>query len=414
LKLGIEAGQKGEAREALENLLVAQSRYRQKGDRHGEAVALSYLGPVYEYIGEKAKAVGCYEQALALLRALGDKPGEASMLMTLGKAFSGLGDPAKALDCYQQSLAIQRGLKSQAGEVAALSSIGKVYRDLGNQAKAFQFEEQALRREWGNPPLPPWTDKASLSFLVVSGNATSQSFGFSNDYTRNWSDASALTIGLAAVRVATRLTTYSATGSSPTSFTLSSTQTDQVTTADYTANARFAQNLTEEILWFAAGGWERNLPAGLDDRTVGSAGLGYWWTRTPRSKFRTDLGLGYTKAVPVVEAPGFQVSYATGNMVVSYERKLGAASVFASNLNGADSLTEGRNFLAVWRNDLSTSLSRRLTLKVGYVMTYNNRPASQAVPIFLTGSAPPVTLGNTLVELKKLDTILSASLVVSF
>ena len=48
--------------------------------------------------------------------------------------------------------------------------------------------------------------------------------------------------------------------SMPLSFTSS---TSQVTTADYTANARFAQNLSDRFLWFAATGWERNIPAGL-------------------------------------------------------------------------------------------------------------------------------------------------------
>ena len=414
LQLGMDSSRRGDAAKALHALLEAQSLYRRMGDRHGEAVTLRNLGPVYDYLGEKAKAVECYEESLKLLTSLGDKPGEASMLNTLALAYSGQGEQAKALECYQKSLTIQRELKNRDGEVAVLKSIGKVYQDLGDPSKAFHYNEQALQVEWAIPPIPPWTDKASLSFLVVGGNATSQSFGFSNDYTRNWSAASALTFSLAAVRVATRMTTYSATGSSPTSFELSSTETSQVTTADYTANARFAQNLSERVLWFAATGWERNIPAGLDDRTVGSAGMGYWWKKTDRTKVRTDFGLGYTKAVPVVEAPGFQVSYATGNVVVNVEQKLGSTTVFDSNLAWADSLNEERNYLATWHNDLSTTLSRRLALKMGYVMTFNNRPASQAVPIILTGSAPPVVLGHALVELKKLDTLFNLSLVISF
>ena len=116
----------------------------------------------------------------------------------------------------------------------------------------------------------------------------------------------------------------------------------------------------------------------------------------------------------VVEAPGFQVSYATGNVVVNVEQKLGSTTLFDSNLAWADSLKEESNYLATWHNDLSTTLSRRLALKLGYVMTYNNRPASQAVPIILTGSAPPVVLGHALVQLKKLDTLFNLSLVISF
>ena len=207
--------------------------------------------------------------------------------------------------------------------MAALNSIGKVYQDLGDQAKSMHYYELALQQEWGKPTAPAWSDKASLSYVAVGGNASSQTTGFANEYTYSWSAASALTFKASAVRVATRLATYSATGSSPANFVLSNTAADQVTVADYTASARFAQNLTDRTLWFAGGGWERNIPAGIDNRAMECAGVGYWWTRTDRRTFQTDLGLGYTKAIPVVEAPGFPVSYATINAIVTYEQNMG-------------------------------------------------------------------------------------------
>jgi hypothetical protein len=70
-------------------------------------------------------------------------------------------------------------------------------------------------------------------------------------------------------------------------------------------------------------------------------------------------------------------------------------------------------YLAVWKNAFTTSLARRLALKVGYDCTYNNAPAFLAVDILQAGSAPPVVLGQAPVRLRNLDTVFTTSLVVS-
>lgn len=223
-----------------------------------------------------------------------------------------------------------------------------------------------------------------------------------------------MTFNLQVVRIATQNTTYSATGSSPSRFTLVTTRTDQVTTADYLAKLRFAEDLGSRWQAFSEAGWERNIPAGIVGRTAWSAGLGYWWIRTDRRKVRTDLGAGYTHAEPVTPAPGFQIGFATWNAAVAYEQKIGSGSAFSSHLNGADATGDASNFLVVCRNDFSTNLSRRLALSVGYGLTYNNRPASQTVPILQTGSTPPVVLGQAFVPLRRLDTQFTTGLVISF
>ncbi len=263
-------------------------------------------------------------------------------------------------------------------------------------------------------PPPAWSDKASLSLLSVGGNAQSQSLGFSNEMVRNWGTGSTLAFNLGAVRVSTTAITYGATGTSPTDYTVVRTDTTQVSSEDYFANLRFARNLSEKLLWFAGAGWERNVPSGLDSRSVVSAGLGYAWVKNDRQKFQTDLGVGYTRVKPVVETPGFQDSFGTWNLVVAYEQKIGAASAFASNLAFTDSLKDSGNFLGVWRNDLSTNLNKTLALKVGYALTYNNRPAFKTVDILDIAQVPPVVVGQAAVQLKKLDTIFSASLVLTF
>jgi hypothetical protein len=263
-------------------------------------------------------------------------------------------------------------------------------------------------------PKVTWSDKASLSLVAVGGNAQSQSFGVSNEYAYNWTEGTGLTFNLGAVRVSTVTTAYTATGTSTTDFAVTRTDTKQVTTDDYFANLRYSHTATERLFWFTGGGWERNVPSGINSRTMVNAGMGYWWAKNDATKFRTDLGLGYTREKPVLEMPGRQDSFATWSAVFNLEQKIGSTSQFASNLTFTDSLSQSQNYLGVWRNDLSTSLNKTLALKVGYAMTYANRPAYKAVDIIQTGSEPPVVLGQTSVPLKKLDTVFTASLVITF
>lgn len=416
LDRGLAFSRQGDSAKALDCLSRARSLYRLSGDSRGEAAALAYLAMIQEDLGHPGQALRACEEALPLLHAARDKPAEATLLGMLGRLSSAMGDKAKALAYFQQALELRHSLGDRAGEAAALNDLARVAGDLGRTEQALAFNQQALQRELDKPPSPAprWADKASLSFVDVGGNAVSQTIGLANELTYRWSEAGTLTFNLQAVRIATHSTTYSAEGSSPASFTLATERTDQVTTADYLSRLRFAEDLGRGFLAFTEGGWERNIPAGIKDRTAGSAGLGYWWISTDTCKVRTDLGAGYTHAEPVTPAPGFQIGYGTWNGAASYDQKIGASAAFASRLNGAFDTGDLANYLAVWTNDFTTSLTRRLSLKVGYSLTYNNRPASQAVPIVLGGSVPPVVLGHAFVTLKKLDSQFLTSLVISF
>ena len=55
-------------------------------------------------------------------------------------------------------------------------------------------------------PRRPWSDKATLSYISVDGNAKSQSFGFANEYKYTWSRSS-LVFKAGGVRVGTRSST---------------------------------------------------------------------------------------------------------------------------------------------------------------------------------------------------------------
>jgi putative salt-induced outer membrane protein YdiY len=263
-------------------------------------------------------------------------------------------------------------------------------------------------------PKQPWSDKGSLSYVAVGGNASSQSLGFSNEYKYLWSDAT-FAFNLGGVRVSTTTLNRRASGASLASATVVEDSTTTTGTESYFANLRYDHNLTERLQWFVSGGWERNLPSGLDARYTGLVGLGHWWIKHDRTKFFTDAGLGYTKESLVFTPVGSDSGFATFRLGAKVEQKIYTASLFTSELNISDSLKDSQNYLAVWRSAFTTALSSRLALKVGYDVVYKNRPASVPVDVVQTPIAsPPVVLGQVPFHLKKTDTVFTTSLVVTF
>lgn len=263
-------------------------------------------------------------------------------------------------------------------------------------------------------PKRPWSDKAALSYVAVGGNATSQSLGFSNEYKYTWSDA-AFSFNVGGVRVATTTVSRTAMGTSLADAAVVETRTSTTGTETYYGNLRYDHNLTERLQWFGSAGWERNLPAGLEARYTGLAGLGYWWIKADRTKFFTDAGAGYTKENQVVRPAGTDDHFATFRLGVKVERKLFETSLFTSELNVSDSLKDSQNYLGVWRNAFTTTLSSRLALKVGYDVTYANKPAFVGVDVVQTPvTTPPVILGQVPFQVKKTDTVFTTSLVIAF
>ena len=263
-------------------------------------------------------------------------------------------------------------------------------------------------------PAPAWTDKASLSYVSVGGNAQSTSLGFANEYLTKWADSS-FAFNVAGVRVNTTTVSRAATGTSATNYTLVETSTQQTTTEAYNALLRYDHKLSARTFWFGAGSWDRNRPSGLDNRYKGILGAGIAWVDSDRTKFRTDLGFGYTKEDPLFRPEGFTDSYATWQLGAKLEQKVLESSAFSSELSLSGSAKEGRDWLGTLKNAFTTTLSKRLALKVGYDLAYRNKPNVLGIDILETPLAtPPVVLGKAPVELKKLDTVFTTSLVITF
>ncbi|MBK9147828.1 MAG: tetratricopeptide repeat protein [Flavobacteriales bacterium] len=91
-----------------------------------------------------ARAMECYEKALAIRREIGDRQGTALSLNNIGIVYSDQGDLPRALDYYTQALKIQEEIGNRRGMAMALNNIGLLINDQSEAERAMDHYERAL------------------------------------------------------------------------------------------------------------------------------------------------------------------------------------------------------------------------------------------------------------------------------
>jgi tetratricopeptide (TPR) repeat protein len=131
----------------LERGLEAARSLRQPRD---EATLLTNIGGVYSELGEKARALKHYGQALPIHRAMGERGGEVATLNNIGHLHSELGEKARALEHHKQAL--DRAIGAGGMEAITLDHIGAVHSELGEHTRALEYFNEALpiHREVGD------------------------------------------------------------------------------------------------------------------------------------------------------------------------------------------------------------------------------------------------------------------------
>jgi tetratricopeptide (TPR) repeat protein len=117
---------------------------RKVGDRQAEGAVLGRLGSAYRVLGQFEWASELYEKALDIAREMGDRREEGIQLSHLGLAYRALGQVERAINLYEEALAIAREINDRRGEGANLFNLGRAYRALGQIERAIDYYEEAL------------------------------------------------------------------------------------------------------------------------------------------------------------------------------------------------------------------------------------------------------------------------------
>ena len=256
-----------------------------------------------------------------------------------------------------------------------------------------------------------WTSKTDLSWVATSGNSDTSSIGLSSLTTRDWAK-SALSIRLDGVKSeATEVDQYFIGDED----NYVSNETTRTLAERYLAELRFQRNISERFFWFVGGGWDRNRPAGIDDRYQGFAGVGNVWVKNERQNWKTDYAISYTDRTDVFDDPTIDNASAGLRLSSLYDIKLGQNSQFGNDTYLNFSFDESDDYWMDMTNYFSVALGANLALKVSLQWLYQNLPAKGLAPIYdmdpdLGGTA----IGAGVVTADDLDSIFRTSLVINF
>jgi len=150
---GLLARRLGYHREAYSMAAEGAAIFRELGDKHGLAGALTVMGMALESLGDMRECRACYEEALALCREMGDPWSLARGLGNLGANELSFGNQAAGRALLEESVAIleESGDRFLIGR--ALTQLGELAYALGDYAAARAYMERSVSasREIGDP-----------------------------------------------------------------------------------------------------------------------------------------------------------------------------------------------------------------------------------------------------------------------
>ncbi len=131
-------------RAALPEFERALALYREKSDRHGEAVTLGAIGNCYERLADYPRALDYLRRALTMKQELGDRLEEGKTLGNIGLVFWDMADYPKAVDHLSRSLQIAREVGDKQLEGTTLNNLGLISDEQGDYRHALELYERAL------------------------------------------------------------------------------------------------------------------------------------------------------------------------------------------------------------------------------------------------------------------------------
>ncbi len=262
-----------------------------------------------------------------------------------------------------------------------------------------------------------WGDTAEFSFVATGGNSETTTLGLKNTLTRTWEKA-LFTLNAGAIRAESDITLGGVAEGDPNNPGNNERITESETTAEsYFLNGHYGREISERFFWYAGAGWDRNRPTGIENRYTALGGVGNLWVESERTTYRTAYAVTYTDQEDVVEDPDKEDSFAGLRITSDWRQKLGERTQYANLLILDENLDETDDLRGDWTNSVAVAINARLALKASLQILYDNLPSLEELDELVRD---PVTgdyvgTGNKiLVELDRVDTIFTTSLVANF
>jgi putative salt-induced outer membrane protein YdiY len=262
----------------------------------------------------------------------------------------------------------------------------------------------ALAEEPAVPATPaarPWKDSADFGLVLTTGNSQNFNVSLTNKFVYTWTNAE-FTLDAAALRTENTTRTLA---NDTAANTVVVTETDATTAEMYAVGGKYTHKIRENFFWYVNAGWVSNKPAGIDNRYGAGGGLGYRFFKTEVQTLALEFGVDYTSEQPI---SGDSNSFAGARVFLGYLYNISKTSSFTEDLTLLENLDDTDDLRARSVSALTASITQKLALKVSLTLLYDNQPVVVDVPPTDLATAPAQF------EFDKLDTILTAALVINF
>lgn len=253
----------------------------------------------------------------------------------------------------------------------------------------------------------PWQATAEVSYVVTGGNTSTSAFSLGTSFSRKWAKDMLLFKGYILNSNSTKVT-RTARGTEA-DFEIIENKVTQKVAESYLLGAQYDRKISKKLAGQAGLGWDRNRFAGIDDRAIMTAGLGFACIDKPRTQLKSSAGLTYTFRRYVGQD---WESFGGLRLTLNAEQKVFESSSVSSVFIFDKNLMDAPDWRFDWTNSVTATLNKKMALKVGLRTLYAHQPALQELPLFDLGGLPT---GLTVpVPLKNLDMFFTTSVVINF
>jgi putative salt-induced outer membrane protein YdiY len=178
----------------------------------------------------------------------------------------------------------------------------------------------------------------------------------------------------------------------------------------YFVGSRYGQTFTKRTAWYVEASWMRNLPTGVQNQWIGSAGIAnIWFLEKEDMSFVTTYGLTYTNEDLTV---GPRNDFAGGRLSYDYDNAFTKTASFLSDLIIDLNFDTSSDWRANFYSAVQVAIGKKMALKAGLRLLYRNDPVLEELPLF---NAAGVLQPQTVLEPREeLDTEFTTSLVINF
>jgi putative salt-induced outer membrane protein YdiY len=287
-----------------------------------------------------------------------------------------------------------------------------------------------------------WFNSTELSLVATDGNSNTTALGFKNTLTHRWT-ASWATLRLDSTRTATADDRYELVDPGfswepgavlPTYTTTTVDPPSEPDVEKYFVEGRFDRKTGGTRSWNGGASWDRNSDAGIINRYIVFAGVGNVWQDTDDRRLHTSYGISWTDREEETSDPEKDETFAGVRLGSRYSEKMGQVTTYKNDTTFNVSLKDTSDYSADMVNSVAVAMSKRLSLKVSLQWLYNHEPALEDVDLVarvtlldpdgvpgsgdelfetVAESGTEITLGETQVRKKSLDSVFNVSLVIS-